>query len=422
MIKEIRPLEHLDAVISIPGSKSYTQRALVIASLADGPSVLRHPLISEDTCHLIDALRSLGAGIIVDTDEIRIKGTGGRLRCPPHPISLGNNGTALRLLTTMVALGQGIFTLTGDQRLCERPVKPLLDALRNMGVDAGSSDRHGFPPVVIRADGIGGGRVVLQDIESSQYVSSLLISSPYARHDMEIDLAGRIPSLPYVKMTVEAMRNFGQTVMEAPPHRYIVRHGRPYEGRIYAVEGDVSSASYFFLAAALTKGRVRVENINPRSLQGDLGLVSLMEGLGCSVVRGERWIELTGGNLTAGDRRFNLNDMPDMVPTLAVLSALRSGRTIITDVAHLRHKESNRLSAMVTELLRIGITARETDDGITIEGGTPHGADIETYNDHRIAMSFAALGLVVPGMRIRNPACVHKSFPVFWEMLDRLYP
>lgn len=421
MTRDISPLAHVDAVVSLPGSKSYTQRALVIAALAKGTSILDHPLLSEDTRHLVEALRAMGTQISVEGDKINVKGTDGRLLAPSRPLYLGNNGTALRLLTTFAALGQGIFTLTGDPRLCERPIQPLLEALRTLGVDARSRNDAGLPPVVLHSNGIKGGRVVLRDIESSQYVSSLLISAPYMRQGLDLELAGHIPSLPYVDMTLETMKAFGQETTSPALYRYLVQGSGGYEGRPYRVEGDVSSASYFFLAAALTKGRIRVENVNPQTLQGDMGLVPLMERLGVTVIRGDHWIELRGGPLVSGEYCFDLGDMPDMVPTFAVLSAFRPGRTIITHVSHLRHKESNRLAAMTTELNRVGIRAEETEDGLLIDGGRPHGAEIETYNDHRIAMSFAILGLVTPGIRIRNSACVGKSFPEFWETLEKLY-
>jgi 3-phosphoshikimate 1-carboxyvinyltransferase len=420
MMQEIRPLQSLDAVVAVPGSKSYTQRALVISALAQGLSVLRRPLLSDDTRHLIAALQAMGTHITIEDGAIAVKGTAGHLHAPTRPIALGNNGTAIRLLTTMVTLGSGVFTLTGDDRLCERPIKPLLEALRSLGVDA-RSRCAGFPPVIVQADGLAGGRVVLRDIESSQYVSSLLISAPYMRNGLDLELAGRIPSLPYIEMTVEAMKRFGGSVTVHSPRHYTVPGGHAYEAADYAVEGDVSSASYFFLAAMLTGGRVRVEHLHPRTLQGDIRLVDLLEELGGTVVRGEDWIELTGGSLGIGEKRFDLNDMPDMVPTLAVLAARRPGRTILTNVSHLRHKESNRLAALATELQRMGIHAREMEDGLEIEGGIPIGAAIETYNDHRIAMAFAVLGLVTPGIIIRDREVVNKSFPTFWQTLDGLY-
>jgi len=405
----------------MPGSKSYTQRALVLAALAEGKSILHNPLVAEDTGHLIAALRLLGTDILSRDGDLLVTGTGGRLADPGREIYLGNNGTAMRILTGLVSIGQGTFTLTGDQRLRERPIEPLLAALRSLGIDARSLDREGYPPVVVRTLGLQGGKVTLRDIESSQYISALLLCAPYAAGDTLIELEGRVPSLPYVDMTIEAMMQFGVDVKRDTAHRYLVKSGRRYGGIEYRIEGDASSASYFFLAAAICGGKVSVENINPRSLQGDMGFLSLLETLGCSVIREKNRVELAGRELRGGDRVFDLGDMPDMVPTLAVLSALRPGRTVIENVAHLRLKESDRLSVLAAELGKTGIPVEERKDGLIITGGQPHGAEIETYNDHRIAMSFAVLGLAVPGISIRNPACVNKSFPGFWGELEKLY-
>jgi 3-phosphoshikimate 1-carboxyvinyltransferase len=377
--------------------------------------------VAEDTSHLIAALRLLGADILSRNGDLFVTGTGGRLANPGREIYLGNNGTAMRILTGLVSIGRGTFTLTGDQRLRERPIEPLLAALRSLGIDARSLSREGYPPVVIRTSGLQGGKVTLRDIESSQYISALLLCAPYGTGDTLIELEGRVPSLPYVDMTIEAMKQFGVDVQRDTARSYLVKSGQRYRGIRYRIEGDASSASYFFLAAAICQGKVSVENINPRSLQGDIGFLSLLETLGCSVIWEKNRVELAGRELHGGDRVFDLGDMPDMVPTLAVLSALRPGRTVIENVAHLRLKESDRLSALATELGKTGIPVEERKDGLIITGGQPHGAEIETYNDHRIAMSFAVLGLAVPGISIRNPACVSKSFPGFWGELEKLY-
>ncbi len=419
---EIKPLSHpLDATVIMPGSKSHTQRALILAAIAAGKSILHNPLDSEDTSYLIAALKSLGADISSRDGDLYIAGNGGRLADPGKELYLGNNGTAMRILTGLVAIGPGAFTLTGDERLRERPLAPLLGALRKLGVDARGRDREGYPPVLIRTSGLRGGTVILRDIESSQYISSLLISAPYAAGDTLIELAGRIPSLPYVNMTIAAMREFGVEVQAAISYRYSIKGGQYYRGTSCRIEGDVSSASYFFLAAAICQGKIRVENVHPQSLQGDIGFLSLLEDAGCMVNRNGNGVELTGRPLPGGDLVFDLKDMPDMVPTLAALSALRPGRTVIANVAHLRLKESDRLAAMATELRKTGIQVEEHPDSLVITGGKPRAAEIETYNDHRIAMSFAILGLAVPGMIIKNPTCVDKSFPGFWKELDKLY-
>ncbi|MCG6533739.1 MAG: 3-phosphoshikimate 1-carboxyvinyltransferase [Syntrophales bacterium LBB04] len=419
-MKEIKPLERLDAKVILPGSKSYSQRALIIAALAEGNSCLKNLLAAEDTGYMTEALRLMGAHISNKDDDVLVRGTGGTIKNPGKPIFLGNNGTAMRFLISLAALGQGEFVLTGESRLCERPVKPLLDALATLNVDIHTDAGRGLPPVTVNAHGMGGGTVIFHNVASSQYVSSLLISTPYAREDVRIKLTGRTVSLPYIEMTIEAMRRYGVEVKGEGTGEYIIRGGQSYRGISYLVEGDASTASYFFLAAALCRGRIKVLNINPRSLQGDIRILSVMEDLGCKVTRGADWVEIIGAALRPGDYTVDMGDMPDMVPTLAVMSAFRDGRTEITNVAHLRIKESNRIAALVSEIGRMGIAVEEREEGLVITGGIPHGAEIETYNDHRIAMSFAIAGLVVPGMKIANPQCVKKSFPEFWGELEKL--
>jgi 3-phosphoshikimate 1-carboxyvinyltransferase len=381
--------------------------------------MLSNALISEDTRYLVEALRFLGAEIVISESDVTVTGTGGNVHNPGRVIMLGNNGTALRFLTTLASLGTGEYILDGSSRLRERPLGPLLDALKILGGKFQS--RNGYPPVKIVAEGLKGGNVAFADVESSQYISSLLICAPYAEGDIEIALTGKTVSEPYIDMTTEVMGHFGVEVITREKNLFNVKSGQHYRGRRYAIEGDASSASYFFLAAALCRGRVKVVNMNPASLQGDLNILGIMEKIGCSVVRGDAWVEVTGGPLREGDFRFDMGNMPDMVPTLAVLAAFRQGQTIITNASHLRVKESDRIAALVNELSRIGVAAKETADGLIVAGGKPHGACIETYSDHRIAMSFAMAGLAVPGIRIKDRHCVGKSFPGFWDELSRLY-
>jgi len=417
---EIRPVETLSATVRVPGSKSYTQRALVIASLAEGKSLLRNPLRSEDTDYLMEALRLLGAEIASVGEDLLVTGTGGKIRNPGKEMYLGNNGTATRFLLSVVSLGSGDYRITGSPRLGERPVSPLLNALRDLGGSSTCEAKEGYLPLVIHACGIRGGRVTFAQVESSQYISSLLICAPLAREDVEISIKGSLASRPYVALTVEAMQHFGASVEMEGENRFSVKSGQRYRATEYSIEGDASSASYFFLAAALCRGTVRVLNLNSATLQGDGGLLRILEKLGCSVSSGGSWVEVTGKELIGGDLVFDMGEMPDMVPTLAVLSAVRQGRTVIRNAAHLRIKESDRLQATARELARTGILAEEREDGLVITGGRPRGAEIETYDDHRIAMSFAMLGLAVPGMRIRGGSCVRKSFPGFWDEMEKL--
>jgi len=404
--------------VEVPGSKSLTQRALIAAALARGESLIRGALIAEDTRHLMEGLNLLGARLEGVDGGIRVVGTGGAIANPDHAIFLGNNGTALRFLTALVCLGRGTYVLTGEPRLLERPVGPLVDALKGMGVNIECENQ--CPPVTVSANGLKGGQITLTDIESSQYVSALLLCAPYTAKGIELSLTGNIVSAPYIDLTVGVMKDFGAKIMQTGRH-FMVGTQSIYAGRIYDVEGDASSASYFFLAAALLRRPIRVYGIRRESAQGDIGLLDVLEKLGCRIESGEAWVEVSAPNsLAAGDVTLDMGNMPDMVPTVGVLAAYRRGKTIITNAAHLRIKESNRLAAMASELGRVGISVSERPDGLTIEGGIPHAADIETYNDHRIAMSFAVAGLATPGIEIADKKCADKSFPGFWRELDKL--
>ncbi|HPM70427.1 MAG TPA: 3-phosphoshikimate 1-carboxyvinyltransferase, partial [Smithellaceae bacterium] len=390
---------------------------LVIAALARDNSFISNPLISEDTNYLMEGLRILGAQIVSVSGGLYVNGTAGKLANTNRQIFLGNNGTALRFLTALVCLGQGQYILTGEKRLRERPVGALAEALKKMG--AHITCTNDCPPVTINANGLAGGKISLRDVESSQYVSALLLCAPYTRQGIELTLRGRVSSVPYIDLTVAAMREFGIKI-EKEKNKYTVKRQNSYQGREYRVEGDASSASYFFLAAALLQRPIRVMGISRKSCQGDIHLLEILEKLGCHIEAREDWVEVTGNNLTEGDFIFDLNDMPDMVPTLAVLAAFRRGKTTITNVEHLRIKESDRLAAMAAELKRAGIKAEETAGGLIITGGKMKPAKIQTYNDHRIAMSFAVAALAVTGIEITDKKCVDKSFPEFWEELGKI--
>jgi len=410
--------KEVSASVCVPGSKSLTQRALVVASLAQGHSFISNALIAQDSLHLIDGLRALGAQIVYSEGGYFISGTAGKITNSGKELFLGNNGTALRFLTALVCLGKGKYVLTGEKRLLERPVGALVDALKEMGTDIYS--RNNCPPVEIIANGLIGGKITLRDIESSQYVSALLLCAPYTTKGMDLTLQGGVVSTPYIDLTIAVMNDFGAKITQTEKYEYHVTAGEIYQGRKYSVEGDASSASYFFLAAALLKKTIRVIGINRLCKQGDIRLLDILEELGCKVRSGENWVEVTGNNLAKGDFAFDLNDMPDMVPTLAMLASFRKGQTVINNVAHLRIKESNRLAALVAELNRTGIEAQEMPDGLVIQGGKMRPEKIETYNDHRMAMSFAIAGLVVHGIEISDKKCVDKSFPAFWKELEKI--
>jgi len=418
MGKVIKPTQPVRAVLSLPGSKSYTHRTLVAAALAAGESLLSNALKAEDTELTAQALAKLGAGIAWQGAAIRVQGVGGHWRPVEEPIYLGNSGTTMRFLTALAALGQGPYTLTGTERLCQRPLGELLQALTQLGVQVASERADGCPPVTIRG-GLTGGRARLSGAVSSQYVSALLFIGPLAPAGVEIEITDELVSRPYVDLTLAVMEDFGISYYREGYRYFRVPGVQPYQSADYAIEADASSASYFWAAAAITGGRVTIANLSGDSCQGDAGFPGVLAQMGCTLESEADGLTVQGGPLTGIE--VDLAAMPDLVPTLSVVAAFAKGETVITGVPHLRHKESDRLAAVAAELQKMGIAARETADGLIIPGGSPHGASIDTYQDHRLAMSFAVAGLKVPGIIINDPGCVAKSFPNFWEYFEKLY-
>jgi len=421
-MKEINPRSKLHGTVRIPGSKSITHRAIIAASLAHGRSVLKDFLGCEDTRHTINAMREIGAKLSVEGNNLKIQGTGGELDTGPtrKEFYLGNSGTSLRLLLSVIALCRGEFFITGIERMLSRPVGPLVSALNQLGVDASCIEQNGCPPVLIRATGIRGGKVLVKGNQSSQFVSSLLLCGPYADTDIEIEVKGKLVSKPYVDITINVMEEFGILVEHDNYDSFKVPSGQKYRAGEFAVQGDASSASYFWAAAAVTGGTITTENINPHTtLQGDIKFIDVLERMGCYVKKESDRVIVRGGTLSGIDE--DMSNMPDMVPTLAAIALFAKGRTIIRNVAHLRHKESDRLHALALEWSRLGARVEELPDGLIIQGGCPlTGAIVEPHNDHRLAMSLAIVGLKVPEIRIRNEQCVNKSFPPFWGLWDKL--
>ncbi len=415
--KEIHPRDRVAATLTLPGSKSLTHRALIAAALAEGESVLRNALQAEDTEFTAQALARLGAGIEWQGPKVRVKGTGGRLAPVFGPLYLGNSGTSMRLLTALVALGRGEYRLTGDARLLERPMGELIEALAQFGVTARAENWDNYPPVIVRG-GLSGGRARLSGAVSSQYLSALLFIAPLAEKGGEIEITGELVSRPYVDLTLEVIGDFGISYYRQGYRYFRLFGGQAYLAQDYEIEGDASSAAYFWAAAALTRGRVTITNLSPESSQGDLRFLEVLALMGCRIGTDPEGLTVQGGPLTGIE--VNLADLPDQVPTLAVLAAFAQGDTVITGVPHLKHKESDRLGAVAGELRKLGIEAQETGDGLVIHGGSPRGAAIDPHNDHRLAMSFAVAGLKTPGLVIQDPDCVAKSFPDFWQFFEKL--
>ena len=416
-IKSHNIKSHCEVVV--PGSKSYTHRILIASALSNGECRVRNPLLSEDTLLTIQALRQMG--ICIDepsNDQIIVSGGSGRLKPCADRIFLGNSGTSMRLLTAVAALGQGTFTLTGTDRMAERPIQDLIDALEQLGVRIRSKNHNGCPPVEIKGKKMSGGSVNINCRTSSQYLSALLLIAPYTDRGLEILVAEGPVSRPYVDMTVDVMDKFGVTVGREGYNRFKVDGKQTYRAGAYTVEPDASQAGYFWAAAAVCGTVIKVTGVTANSRQGDVNFAKLLATMGCEIAAEPDGIVVCGRYLRATD--VDMGDMPDMVPTLAVVAAFAEGTTIIRNVSHLKAKESDRLTSVVTELVKMGIDARCSEDELIVTGGKPRGAEIETYGDHRIAMSFAVAGLVTPQTIILGENCVEKSFPNFWSVFEKL--
>jgi len=417
-MKTLQPTTRLSASVRVPGSRSYTLRLLIASALAVGPCAVVDPLLSEDTLLTLKALSAFGLTVTEKPDRFENQGGGGRLK-PCADIYLANSGTSMRLLTAAAALAPGISVLSGTPRMHARPIGELLDALNQLAVPARSLKGDGCPPIEVHGGRIRGGKVRLRCGVSSQYLSGLLLVAPFAESDLDIDVIEGPVSRPYIDMTLKVMEGMGVRVTREGYNRFKVPAGQSYRPGTYAVEPDASNASYFWAAAAVVPGTVRVLGLSRTSAQGDLKFLDCLEAMGCRVAADADGITVTGGDLRGID--VDMSDMPDMVPTRAVVAAFATGRTLIRNVAHLRAKESDRLSAVAAELARMGVDVSAGPDSLTIAGGRPRGAEIHTYGDHRMAMSFAVAGLRVPDMRIADPGCVEKSFPTFWDVWQQLY-
>ena len=417
---EIQPTGPLHASIRPPGSKSITNRALVCAALADGESTLTGALDSEDTRVMIAALGQLGIDVAHDPPghTIRVVGCGGRIPAAGADLYVANSGTTVRFLTAMVTLGNGTFRLDGTPRMRQRPIGDLLDALGQLGADAQSEQDTGCPPVVVHAAGLPGGTATVAGNISSQYLSGLLIAAPRAGGPVQLHVEGPLVSKPYIEMTIAVMRAFGVPVDARQLRRFIVPAERTYRARQYEIEPDASAASYFFAAAAITGGRITVEGLSQDSLQGDVAFCDCLGQMGCDVQYAADSITVTGRPLRGIE--VDMNAISDTVQTLGAVALAAEGPTSITGVAHVRHKETDRISALAAELQKLGAEVEERPDGLRITPGQLHGAQIDTYDDHRMAMSLALVGLVTPGVVIRDPGCTAKTYPKFFQDLVSL--
>jgi 3-phosphoshikimate 1-carboxyvinyltransferase len=414
---EIIPLDGPpDATVLIPGSKSVTNRALLLAALADGPSRIVNPLFSDDPYWLMSALVELGFDLDVDEKEVRVEGLEGMIPTRDLDLFVGNAGTVARFLPPALALGKGPYTVDGVPRMRERPVSDLVDGMRQLGAAVDYAGEDGRFPLKVLGGGIGGGSAEISVTRSSQFASGLLMAAPYARTPVTLRVAGR-EEWPYVGITLALMQAFGVDVKVAR-NRFAVEPSI-YTARDYEVEPDASAASYFMAAAAVTGGRVRIPGLGSTSAQGDLRFAEILRKMGCKVELAPDSVEIKGPNRLRGVD-VDMNAFSDTMMTLAAIAPFADDPTTIRNVGHTRLQETDRLSAVATELHRLGLTTQQTSTSIRIIPGKVCPALIETYGDHRMAMAFAITGLVAAGIVIRDPGCVTKTFPGFFGRLGAL--
>lgn len=415
----VRPLAAPpDVDITVPGSKSITNRALIVAALATGRSDLSNVLFSDDTDAMLTSLRRLGLFAEADVSACRVgvDGWDGRVPAGPATVDVRQAGTAARFLPPLLALGQGSYTVDGSSQMRSRPLADMVTALRELGVEVKGD---GLPLEVVASGGVRGGRLTVRGSATSQFLSGLLLSGPYFSQGLDLLTAGPTVSRPYLAMTVATMASFGVHVeVEEEGRRFRVCPGQRYRGTRFDVEPDASAASNFFAVAAITGGRVRVKGLGRLSVQGDLRFVDVLEQMGAEVWRSDGFVEVLGHPLHGVE--VNLADFSDTAPALAVTAAFASTPTRITGIGFIRRKESDRVGNVVAELRRCGIEADEEPDGMVIHPGYPKPAVVHTYDDHRMAMAFSLLGLMTEGIAIAGPGCVAKTFPDFFATLDRL--
>jgi len=413
------PPPRIDGAARPPGSKSLTNRALICAALADGPSTLRNASLSDDSRLLVGALARFGHHLRLQGSSIEVTPREPRAGADRETFYLGNAGTAVRFWIAFLCTQRGKFLVDGDARMRQRPVADLLDALTRLGARVKSVFGNGSLPVAVDADGMEGGRTTIRADVSSQFVSALLLAAPRCSNGLQLELEGAPTSEPYLEMTAKVMRGFGAAVERHGRGGFSVAPSGPYRGTQFEVEPDASGAAYLLSLAAVTGGRVRVDGLGTSSVQGDVRFADLLEQMGCRIERAPASLTAVGGPLRGID--VDMNDIPDTVQTLAVVSLFAKGPTRIRNVPNLRVKETDRIGALAKELSKLGARVEESPDGLTIHPPAEVSpARIAAYGDHRMVMSFAVAAARVPGIELEDPACVAKSFPGFFDLLEAL--
>lgn len=416
----VSPTGPVVGAIQPPGSKSITNRALVCAAIADGPSVLEGALVSEDTHVMLESLARLGIEVQSEQNGtvLKVAGCGGKIPAASADLFVANSGTTIRFLTAMVALGHGKYRLDGIARMRQRPIADLLQTMNDLGVEVVSELGTGAPPVMVHAKGLRGGTAKISGEISSQFLSGLLMAAPLAQQDVCLQVIGELVSKPYVTMTLKVMQAFGAESHSRDFQEFRIPGRQLYKGCHYQIEPDASAASYFWGAAAVTGGNVTVKGLQPDALQGDVAFVNCLKQMGCEVISSAEGITVVGKPLRGID--IDMNAISDTVQTLAVVALFADGPTTMRGVGHIRHKETDRIGDLARELRKLGAQVDEWEDGLRVHPAPLHGATLETYNDHRMAMSFSLAGLRVPDVVILNPGCTAKTYPGYFDDLSRL--
>jgi 3-phosphoshikimate 1-carboxyvinyltransferase len=407
--------------VAAPPSKSYTHRAVIAASLATGESLIENLLLSDDTLYTIDACRSLGADIKLEKNQLKINGTGGQIKVTPGRgrIFAGNSGSTIRLVAPLAALSPTKVILDGDSRLRQRPVGNLLATLESLGASARSLGNNDCPPIEIHGGKLNGGNVTTSGQKSSQHISALLMIAPYTEGDLTIKISN-LRSKPYLDITLDVMRVFGIEAVNKDYKEFLVKNGKLYRGKHYRIEGDYSSAAYFLAAGAIGGQPITAKNLKANSAQGDKYLMNILSAMGCVVESREGAVTVSRRDELKGFT-IDMGDYPDLVPTVAVIAAYAQGKTEMTNISHLKFKESDRLADTAIELGEMGIKVEITDNAMLVYGGKPHGAEVEAHNDHRLAMSLSIAALFAKGNSTINGAeAVTKSYPRFFNDLASL--
>lgn len=419
----LKPIPFVNGEVTLPGSKSLSNRILLLSALCEGETLISNLLNSDDTRHMLNALKALGAQYELTNDGLtcRMKGNGGVFQTRSSlELFLGNAGTAMRPLCAALCAGKGQYVLTGEPRMLERPIGDLVNALKQCGAAVEYLGVEGYPPLKIVGTGLNGGSISIKGNISSQFLTALLLTSPFASSDLEIVIDGELVSKPYVDITLDTMKKFGVLVENENYQRFLVKGGQHYVSpKKIMVEGDASSASYFLAAAAIKGGKVRVNGVGTSSVQGDVQFAEVLKKMGAAVNYGDTWIEVEANQLNAVD--MDMNHIPDAAMTIATTALFAKGKTTIRNIYNWRVKETDRLSAMATELRKVGAVVEEGHDYISIEPPEHllHAA-IDTYDDHRMAMCFSLVALGDVPVTINDPGCVSKTFPDYFELFGKI--